>query len=181
MKYILSTILSIYSILLFGQNGNIRFRNYYDSKFEIGYYLTWDINTGKSAQYYWGDGAWQPMENNLPAQPLEGVVIGKVYMSVYYDPKFEAAYYVVWDTKTGRSLQYYWSEGAWKKMPINLPENPLKDVVGEVMIEPYFDTKYGGAYYLVYDTANGNTMQYYWSDSAWKPMSINLPSNPVGN
>ena len=114
---------------LAGAIGNIMMDVFYNSNDKTAYYLVWDTKTGKSVQYYWDTNAskWAKMEINLPAQPLPGA-IGEIGMKAYYDYIDKAAYYVVWDCNSGKSVQYYWDSAAskWAKMEINLPADPLK-------------------------------------------------------
>jgi len=163
---------------VFKAQNNIRMVSYFDSKYNSAYYLAWDIKTGKSTQYYWGDGKWNQMEINLPAAPLTGAT-GNIMFEVYYDQKYESAYYICWDTKSGKSMQYYWGDGKWNQMEINLPASPLPGAKGDIMIRPYYDVKYESAYYIVYETSTGKSIQYYWGDGKWNSMEINLPENPV--
>jgi len=157
---------------------NTRMISFFDTKDNMAYYIAWDIKTGKSNQYYWGDGKWESMEINLPAAPLPGA-IGNILFEVYFDHTDGKAYYICWDSKTGRSIQYYWGDSKWEKMEINLPATPLPGAKGEIMIRPYYDSKDDKAYYLVYDTFQGKSIQYYWSDGKWASMEINLPAIPV--
>jgi hypothetical protein len=179
MKKIISILLLIvcFSIYSKAQN-NTRMVSYFDSKYNTAYYLAWDIKTGKNMQYYWGDGKWNQMEINITSTPLPGAA-GNIMFEVYYDQKYQQAYYICWDTKTGKSMQYYWGDGKWAPMEINLPASPLPGAKGDVMIRPYYDVKYEHAYYVVYDTAQGKSIQYYWGDSKWNAMEINLPEVPV--
>ena len=64
---------------------------------------------------------------------------------------------------------------------INLPANPLPGNTGEIMIKSYYSTEDSQAYYLVYDTNGGKSMQYYWNgtDHKWNGFEINLPAQPL--
>lgn len=164
--------------------GDFRFRSYFDVSDSKAYYLVWNIETGKSNQYYWDKSStsWKSFEINLPERPLASVA-GNVMMNVYYDFKDKKAYYIVWDTKGGKSVQYYWSnsDSKWEAMEINLPAVPLPGAIGDIMIDAYYDGDDADAYYLVYDTKTGKSIQYYWnsSDTKWEPMEINLPAIPL--
>lgn len=174
-------ILSLIAALIFvnlAKAQNTRIVNYFDTKYNKAYYLTWETKTGKSMQYYWGDGKWETMEINLPSNPVLGAT-GAIMFDVYFDNKYEKAYYIAWDTKTGKSQQYYWGDGKWEAMEINLPANPVPGAKGDIIIKPYFDTKYNKAYYMAYDTFQGKSIQYYWGDGKWEAMEINLPEVPV--
>ncbi|MDF2436479.1 MAG: hypothetical protein K0Q95_855 [Bacteroidota bacterium] len=178
----------LFAALLFGgclhAQNNARITSYYDSNDDKSYYLAWDIKTGKSIQYYWNgnDNKWDAFEINLPAAPLPGAT-GNILFDVYYDHNDRKAYYIAWDTKGGRSIQYYWNgnDNKWDAFEINLPASPLPGAIGEVMIKSYFDSKDGKAYYLVYDTNGGKSIQYYWNgtSSKWEPFEINLPVKPL--
>lgn len=176
-------VLLLSSTFLKAQN-NVRITSYFDSSDKKSYYLAWDIKTGKSVQYYW-DGTnskWLPFEINLPAQPVPGA-LGNIMYDVYYDYSDSKAYYTAWDTKTGKSIQYYWdgTNSKWSPFEINLPEKPLPGATGEIMIKSYYDSNDNKAYYTVYDTNGGKSIQYYWdgSTSKWLPFEINLPEKPL--
>jgi hypothetical protein len=161
-----------------------RITSYYDSNDKKSYYLAWDIKTGKSIQYYW-DGntnSWKSFEINIAAQPVPGA-LGSIMFDVYFDYKDGKAYYIAWDIKTGKSVQYYWDgqTNKWASFEINLPATPLPNALGEVMIKSYYSTEDGKAYYLVYDTNGGKSIQYYWDSqtSKWMPFEINLPAKPL--
>ena len=169
--------------LLKAQN-NTRITSYFDINDKKSYYLAWDIKTGKSVQYYW-DGTnskWLSFEINIPAQPVPGAA-GNIMFDVYYDHTDGKAYYIAWDTKTGKSVQYYWdgTNSKWSPFEINLPATPLPGALGEVMIKSYFDSNDSKAYYIVYDTNGGKSIQYYWNgtDSKWEAFEINLPEKPL--
>lgn len=178
MKKIILLFAIIFTSLSLTKAQTTRMISYFDSNHDQAYYLVWDIKTGKNIQYYWNDGKWVSMEINLPQSPLSGV-LGNVMFEVYYDQKYKQAYYIVWDSRGGKSVQYFWNDGKWEVMEINLPATPLPGAKGDVMIRPYYDEKYSQAYYIVYDTAGGKSIQYYWSDGKWTPMEINLPEIPL--
>lgn len=179
MKKLLLFALIVFGISVVGKaQNNTRMVSYFDTKYNQAYYLAWDIKTGKNTQYSWGDGKWNAMEINLPANPLPGAT-GNIMFEVYYDKKYNQAYYICWDTKTGKSIQYYWGDSKWDAMEINLPASPLPGAKGDIMIRPYFDLKYEQAYYIVYETSQGKSIQYYWGDGKWQAMEINLPEAPV--
>jgi hypothetical protein len=127
-KLILLLILFCSISKLHAQN-NICMTSYYNSSDKAVYYLVWDMKTGKSAQYYWDATAskWAKMEINMPAQPLPEAS-GEIGMKAYYDCNDKAAYYIIWDCNSGKSIQYYWdsADSKWAKMEINLPADPLK-------------------------------------------------------
>lgn len=176
----IATTLFLFCIIgagLMAQN-TIRIINYFDVKFNTAYYLAWDTKTGKSNQYYWSDNKWIAIETNLPATPLAGGT-GNIMFDVYYDKKYNQAYYICWDTKTGKSVQYFWLDAGWKQIETNLPASPLPGAKGDIVIKPYFDDKFNQAYYLVYETAQGKSIQYYWIDGNWSAVTTNLPEVPV--
>jgi len=106
-----------------------------------------------------------------------------VRMTSYYDYNDSKAYYLVWDTKTGKSMQYYWnsSQTKWDSFEINLPAAPLPGVKGSVMMDVFYDGNDKKAYYLVWDTKSGKSIQYYWNSSQnkWDSFEINLPESPL--
>jgi len=163
---------------------NVKMTSYYDFNDSRAYYLVWDTKTGKSVQYYWNTSKtrWESFEINLPADPLPGVkeAIG---MDVVYNGVDRKAYYLVWDTKTGRSIQYYWNPGKtkWESFEINLPEIPLPGATGEIGMKIYLDSNDNKAYYIVWDTNSGKSIQYYWNTSKtrWDSFEINLPASPL--
>lgn len=171
------------STLLKAQN-NVRITSYFDANDKKSYYLAWDIKTGKSVQYYWNGSTskWDAFEINLPAQPVPGA-LGNIMFDAYYDYNDSKAYYTAWDTKTGKSIQYYWdgTNSKWSAFEINLPAAPLPGAIGEIMIKSYYDSNDNKAYYIVYDTNGGKSIQYYWngSNSKWEAFEINLPAKPV--
>lgn len=182
IKLIIITL--ILSLSYVKAQNNVRMTSYYSQKDKKSYYIAWDIKTGKSVQYYWygTESKWKAFEINLPEQPVAGA-LGNIMMDVYYDYKDGKSYYIAWDTKTGKSVQYYWNgtDSKWKAFEINLPENPLPGNKGEVMIKGYYSTEDGKAYYIVYDTNSGKSIQYYWNgkDSKWNAFEINLPAQPL--
>lgn len=106
-----------------------------------------------------------------------------VRMTSYYDYNDSKAYYLVWDTKTGKSVQYYWNSSGtkWDSFEINLPASPLAGAKGSVMMDVFYDGNDKKAYYLVWDTKSGKSMQYYWNSSTtkWDSFEINLPDSPL--
>ncbi|MDO9000273.1 hypothetical protein [Sediminibacterium sp.] len=182
LKLLLPLLIICFSFVK-AQN-NIRITSYYASNDKKSYYLAWDIKTGKSIQYYWNGktNTWVSFEINIPEQPLPGAT-GNIMFDVYYDYKDGKAYYIAWDTKGGKSIQYYWNgkTSKWAAFEINLPTTPLPGATGEVLIKSYYSTEDSKAYYLVYDTNGGKSIQYYWDgkSSKWMPFEINLPAKPL--
>jgi hypothetical protein len=182
-SFLVTFVFVIFATFLKSQN-NTRIISYYDSNDKKSYYLAWDIKTGKSVQYYWDGNSkkWAAFEINIPAQPLAGAT-GNVMFDVYYDYKDSKAYYTAWDTKTGKSVQYYWdgNNNKWAAFEINLPASPLPGATGEIMIKSYYSTEDSAGYYMVYDTNGGRSIQYYWdgNGSKWMPFEINLPKSPL--
>lgn len=180
----LCLIALLFNITLMKAQNNVRITPYFDSNDNKSYYIAWDIKTGKSIQYYWvgSEHKWASFEINIPAQPVPGAT-GNIMFDVYFDHKDGKAYYIAWDTKTGKSVQYYWngSEHKYDAFEINLPASPLPGNTGEVMIKSYYDNNDGKAYYIVYDTNGGKSIQYYWngSEHKWDAFEINLPAQPL--
>jgi len=163
-------------------SGNFRMLVYHNIQDNKPYYLIWDITTGKSIQYYWDEqDEWVSFDINLPENPLKDVK-GNVMMDVYYDKGDHETDYIIWDTKTGKSIQYYWeqSSNSWKTMEINLPETPLPGAKGEIMIDGYYNVLDNEPYYLVYDTESGKSNQYECKYDTHQLISfyINLPEKP---
>jgi hypothetical protein len=183
MKKFLSIVAFTFCLNIVAQN-NVRMTSYYDYNDSKAYYLVWDTKTGKSTQYYWNPGLtrWDSFEINLPADPLPGVQ-GSVMMDVHYAGNDKKAYYLIWDTKTGKSIQYYWNSAKtkWDSFEINLPENPMPGATGEIGMKTYFDTNDQKAYYIVWDTNVGKSIQYYWNSAKtrWDSFEINLPPAPI--
>lgn len=186
MQKVKFTLLFCATLFLYKSHAQntVRIIDYYDSKTKLAYYLAWDIKSGKSVQYYWSipDHNWKAMQVNLPGDPVTGAT-GNIMFDAYYDQNTEKAYYLAWDTKTGKSTQYYWniSKHNWQAVEINLPENPLPGATGDIMMDSYYDQTTHKAYYLVYDASTGRSIQYYWDNQVhkWHPMEVNLPGNPL--
>ena len=185
MKHLklLTLALLICTGMLRAQN-NVRMTSYFDVNDKKSYYIVWDIKTGKSIQYYWNGTytRWDAFEINLPEKPVPGA-LGNIMFDVYYDYNDSKAYYIAWDTKTGKSIQYYWdgTNTKWSPFEINLPANPVPGATGEVMIKSYYDSTDGKAYYIAYDTNGGKSIQYYWNgtETKWDAFEINLPEKPL--
>lgn len=179
--FILALVLCF--VLKFNAQNNVKMTSYYDYNDSKAYYLVWDTKTGKSVQYYWNSSAtkWDSFEINLPASPLPGAT--HIMMDVFYDGNDKKAYYLVWDAKTGKSIQYYWNSSAtkWDSFEINLPANPLPGATGEIGMKMYYDSNDKKAYYIVWDSNSGKSIQYYWNSSAtkWDSFEINLPASPL--
>jgi hypothetical protein len=73
-----------------------------------------------------------------------------VRMTSFYDVNDKKSYYIVWDIKTGKSLQYFWNGAVskWESFKINIPENPVPGAIGNIMFDTYYDYKDGKAYYI---------------------------------
>jgi len=106
-----------------------------------------------------------------------------VRMTSFYDWNDKKAYYLVWDTKTGKSVQYYWNSNGskWDSFEINLPAAPLPGAKGNIMMDVFYDNNDNKAYYLVWDSKGGKSIQYYWNSngSKWDSFEINLPAAPL--
>ncbi|MCW3083092.1 MAG: hypothetical protein JWP12_458 [Bacteroidetes bacterium] len=182
--YKLLIIALLLSTSLLKAQNNVRMTSYYDLSDKKSYYLVWDIKTGKSIQYYWNgsETKWDAFEINLPPQPVPGA-LGNIMFDVYYDYTDAKAYYIAWDTKTGKSIQYFWDGGntKWSPFEINLPANPVPGATGEIMIKSYYDSTDDKAYYIAYDTNSGKSIQYYWdgTNTKWNAFEINLPEKPM--
>ena len=163
---------------------SVRMTSFYDVNDKKSYYIVWDIKTGKSLQYFWNGAVnkWESFKINIPENPVPGA-IGNIMFDTYYDYKDGKAYYIAWDTKTGKSVQYYWNgtKSLWDAFKINLPANPLPGNTGEILIKSYYSTEDGKAYYIVYDTNGGKSIQYYWNgtNNSWESFKINLPEKPL--
>lgn len=177
-------VMLLFSSSFLKAQNNVRMISYYDINDKHGYYMAWDIKNGKSIQYSWdgNSSTWVPFEINIPANPVPGA-LGNIYFDVYYDHTDSKAYYIAWDSKTGKSVQYSWdgNTSKWEPFTINLPEKPLPGATGEVLIKSYYDSTDGKGYYLVYDTNGGKSIQYYWdgNESKWVAFEINLPEKPL--
>lgn len=180
--------LFIFAILLNASfikaQNSVRMTSFYDVNDKKSYYIVWDIKTGKSLQYFWNGSVskWESFKINIPENPVPGA-IGNIMFDTYYDYKDGKAYYIAWDTKTGTSVQYYWNgtKSQWDAFKINLPANPLPGNTGDILIKSYYSTEDGKAYYLVYDTNGGKSIQYYWNGTSntWESFKINLPEKPL--
>ena len=144
--------------------------------------LTWENQTGKSVFYAWSSNInnWQAYNINLPQNPVPQSK-GPIMMHPYVD-KIGRDVCLTWDTQTGKSVFYSWSSEIknWKAYTINLPENPVPDSKGPIMMRPYVDNT-GRDVCLTWDTQTGNSVFYNWNTEIknWKAYSINLPQNPI--
>jgi hypothetical protein len=162
------------------QSHNIKMITYYDPAYRQAYYLVWDTRTGANLQYYWSDSLrWDTMAFNIPSPPLPGVLEGKVMFDVYFDTMMKRAFYIVWDTKTGRSIQYVWEDGSWTDLKINLPQQPIENPKGDVMVSTYYSEVEKKAFYTFYDTEGGKSIQFFWSDDHWNDLKYELPPDPL--
>ncbi len=146
--------------------------------------LVWDTHTGKSVFYAWNSEIvnWKAYSINLPENPVAGAK-GNIMMAPYVD-KTGRDVCLVWDTQTGKSVFFAWNADIvnWKAYSINLPEIPLTDAKGQIMMVSYVD-KTGRDVCLVWDTQTGKSVFYAWNADIvnWKAYSINLPENPVAS
>lgn len=162
------------------QNSNTKMISYYDPAYRQAYYLIWDTRTGANMQYYWGDSMrWDTMAFNIPSPPLPGIIEGKVMFDVYYDTLMQRAFYTVWDTKTGRNIQYVWDSGSWTDLKVNLPQQPIENPKGEVMLSSYYSEIEKKAFYTFYDTEGGKSVQFFWADDHWSDLKYDLPADPL--
>lgn len=108
--------------------------------------------------------------------------LGAQVMSNTY-VKSDKTYHLFWDTKTGNSQLYSWDsyESKYVAGKIGLPDNPLGEVKGKVMVNTYI--KSGKTYHLFWDTQTGNSKLYSWDsyDSKYVAGKIGLPNNPLEN
>ncbi|MBU0488137.1 MAG: hypothetical protein KKD31_09330 [Bacteroidetes bacterium] len=145
--------------------------------------LIWNPETGKSVFYNWSTDIsnWKAYSINLPEKPL-GETTGKIMMAPYVDNTGRDVC-LVWDFKTGKSSYYNWSteNTNWQAYSINLPEKPLGETIGKIMMVPYVDET-GRDVCLIWDIDTGTSVFYNWSAdiSNWKAYSINLPEKPMG-
>jgi len=177
-------LLLVVSIMLFlnaaKAEGNTQMISYYDPVYKMSYYLVWDTRNGNNLQYYWNDSLrWDTMQFNIPSPPLPGVIEGKVMFDVYFDTLMQRAFYTIWDTKTGRNIQYAWDEGRWTDLKYNLPQNPIENLKGEVMLTSHYSELEKKAFYTFYDTEDGRSKQFFWSEDHWTDIKYNLPELPL--
>lgn len=108
-------------------DGKIQMRPYVN-KAGASMFVTWNTTTGASNIYYWDRGAakYVATEIGLPAAPLKKVV-GKVMIEPYLN-SYGVSMFLVWDTKSGDSVIYYWDKDAANYLPtdVALPRPPVK-------------------------------------------------------
>lgn len=144
--------------------------------------LVWNTKTGQSKFYTWNYelNDWSSFEINLPAKPVPGAN-GEIMMHPYKDRNGRDIC-LVWEQMTGKSLYYFWSASAndWTAFDLNLPENPVPNAIGRIMMRPYINN-IGREICLVWDVTSGKSVYYAWSisEKIWKPSEINLPEIPT--
>ena len=144
--------------------------------------LAWDTKTGKSVFYRWNSSSysWNAYEINLPSSPVPGST-GDIMMTPYIDMTGRDVV-LVWDTKSGKSMFYNWSDNTynWEPYEINITSNPVPGSTGLIMMEPYLDSGKRDVI-LAWDNTTGKSVFYRWNGSSysWKAYEVNLPSSPI--
>ena len=122
----------------------------------------------------------------LAAQPASAQT-GEI-MTTYHEYQAKGYQYrivLVWNTKTGKALRYYYDNDNWYPSTATLPENPLgeaSNAVGEIMMDyhEYQTDKYQYRIIWVWNTKTGQSARYYYDNDQWHKSSAALPDNPLG-
>ncbi|MTI20749.1 hypothetical protein E1176_06930 [Fulvivirga sp. RKSG066] len=144
----------------------------------------WNTQTGESTRYYYDNDDWHESTASLPARPLgnpsqEGEIMMD-YHEYYTEEGGQYRIVLVWNTKTGKSIRYYYDNNQWHESTASLPAAPLKSSgqIGEIMMAYHeYYTLEGGQYriVLVWNTLTGEAIRYYYDNDKWNLSTADVP------
>lgn len=173
-----AAVIGLPTNLLPGAKGKIMINSYVRDG--VASHLAWDTETGNSQLYLWNasQAKYTVAEIGIPANPLPNAK-GEIMVRSYLNNN--KVFHLFWDTETGSSKLYSWNDAERKYTAAvtNLPETPLQNVKGKIMVNSYVNN--GKTFHLFYDTESGASKVYSWdaSQAKYTAAQFDLPQEPL--